>query len=334
MKIFLTGGTGFLGKRLVARLVEAGHEVRALVRRLPPTGADSRQGGMPAGVTFIVGDVTDAASLNRGAEGCDAIVHSAALVKMWVRDRSQFDRVNVDGLRLALEAGRRAGVGRILYTSSFIALGPTDGRVADESWVHAPGGHHNDYERTKAAADLVAREAADAGAPLVIVYPGVVYGAGELTDGSLMTRTIRDFMNRRVPGFLGSGDQRICYAFIDDVVEGHLMALERARPGSRYILGGQNANYHDLFAMLAKLTGAPVPTRHLPFWLMGAAGKLMRWRAALTGIEPIITDEVIEIYRHDWAYSSDRAVADLGYRITPLEEGLRRTVAWLRSLPA
>jgi len=326
MKIFLTGGTGFLGKRIARRLAEAGHDVRALVRR-PATI-------MPAGVTPVPGDVTDAASLARGAEGCDAIVHSAALVKMWVRDRGQFDRVNVDGLRSVLAAGRRAGVGRILYTSSFIALGPTDGRVADESWVHAATGHHNDYERTKAAADLVAREAAGAGAPLVTVYPGVVYGEGELTDGSLMTRTIRDFMNRRVPGYLGSGEQKICYAFIDDVVEGHLMALERGKPGGRYILGGVNATYLELYALLARLTGTPAPTRHIPFWVMGTAGRMFRWRAVLTGIEPLITDEVIEIYRHDWAYSSDRAVAELGYRITPLEEGLRRTVEWLRGRPA
>ena len=123
-------------------------------------------------------------------------------------------------------------------------------------------------------------------------------------------------------GYLGGGGQRICYAFIDDVVEGHRLALERAAPGSRYILGGPNATYLELYALLAKLTGVPAPTRHLPFWAMGLAGRMLRWRAELTGIEPAITDEVIEIYRHDWAYASDRAVADLGYRITPLAAGL------------
>jgi farnesol dehydrogenase len=325
MKVFLTGGTGFLGKRVAARLAAAGHTVRALVRPSSPRGR------MPETVATTPGDVTDLGSLERGAEGCDAIVHSAALVKMWVRDRRDFDRINVEGLANILEAGRRAAVQRILYTSSFIALGPTDGRIADESWLHQPGGHHNDYERTKAAADLVARKAAEAGAPLVTVYPGVVYGAGELTDGSLMTRTILDFMKRKVPGYLGSGHQRICYAYIDDVVEGHLLALERARAGSRYILGGPNATYRELYALLASITGTPAPTRHLPFWLMALAGRLMRWRADFTGIEPMITDEVVEVYRHDWAYSSERAAADLGYRITPLEEGLRRTVEWLRS---
>jgi len=325
MKVFLTGGTGFLGKRVAARLVEAGHHVRALVR----PGRPGRE--MPAGVESVPGDVLDPGSLERGAAGCDAIVHGAALVKMWVRDRSLFDRINVGGLENVLEAARRTGVSRIVYTSSFIALGPTDGRIADESWVHAPTGHHNDYERTKADADRLARAEADRGAPLAICYPGVIYGAGELTDGSLMTRTIRDFMKRRVP-YLGSGDQKICYAFIDDVVEGHRLALERGSPGGRYILGGENVDYHRLFELLSRLTGVPAPKLHVPFWVMGLAGRMLRYRAWLTGIEPPLTDEVVAVYRHDWAYSSSRAVEELGYEITPLEEGLRRTIAWLRSV--
>ncbi len=328
MKIFMTGATGFVGKRVAARLASAGHEVRALVR---PSSAHPV---LPPGVTAVPGDVRDAASLQRGAAGCEAIIHGAALVKMWVRDRSQFEAINVGGLRNILGAARAASVGRLLYISSFIALGPTDGKVGDESWTHAATGHHNDYERTKAAADAVARQAASEGLPIIIVYPGVVYGAGEDTDGSLMTRTIGDFMHRRVPGYLGSGRQRICYAFLDDVVEGHLLALERGRPGARYILGGENADYLRLFALLAEITGQPAPTRHLPFWAMKLAGRLMVWRAALTGIEPIITHEVIRIYEHDWAYSSELARSELGYRITPLEEGLRRTVDWLRRQPA
>lgn len=320
----MTGGTGFLGKRIAQRLATAGHQVRALAR---PSPTPRR---MPAGIETISGDVTDVASLERGMIGCDTVVHSAALVKMWVRDRSAFDRINVGGLKNVLTAAEGAGVSRVLYTSSFIALGPTDGKVADETWVHAPGGHHNDYERTKAAADLVVREAAARGAPIITVYPGVVYGAGDLTDGSLMTKTIRDFMKRRVPGYLGSGDQMICYAYMDDVIEGHLLALERGVPGRGYVLGGPNADYHELYRLLAELTGVAAPTRHLPFWLMGLVGKALRLQAYLTGIEPPLTDEVVEIYRHDWAYSSRRAEEELGYKITPLAEGLRRTVEWIR----
>ncbi len=324
MRILLTGGTGFLGRRLASRLVRAGHDVRALVRP-----AASRRPLDPA-VAVVEGDVTDLAGFTRAAGGCDALLHAAALVKMWSPDRRLFDRINVDGLANALEAAHRAGIGRILYTSSFIALGPTDGRVADETWVHAPAGHHNDYERTKADADRLARERAAAGSPLVTLYPGVVYGPGELTAGSLMTRTVHDFMRRRIPGHLGSGRQVICYAFMDDVVEGHLLALEKGLPGRGYILGGANATSIELYGLLAELTGVPAPTRHIPFRLMELVGGALRLRARLTGAEPWITDEVVRIYRHDWAYSSERAVSELGYRVTPLKEGLRRTVEWLR----
>jgi farnesol dehydrogenase len=322
MKLFLTGGTGFLGKRVAGCLAGSGHDVVALARRRPSDGA------MPAGVRVVLGDVTDLDSLVAGAEGAEAIVHAAALVKVWVRDQTAFDRVNVGGLRNVLEAARRLSIPRILYTSSFIALGPTDGATADESWERRLP-PHNAYERTKTEADRLARQACRDGAPIVTVYPGVVYGEGELTDGSLMTRTVRDFARGRIPGYLGSGDQRICYAYMDDVVEGHRLALERGAPGRGYILGGENASWKELYATLARLTGRPAPTRHLPFWALRLAGRALRWQARVTGIEPPLTDEVVEIYRHDWAYSSQRAQQELGYRITPLEEGMRRTLAWL-----
>ena len=326
MRILLTGGTGFLGGRIAARLAQAGHQVRALVRpRLRPAP-------MPAGVETVAGDVTDRDSMRRAAEGVDAIVHGAALVRMWVRDPAAFDLINIGGLRNAIEIARRAAGCRLLYISSFIALGPTDGTVGDESLTH-PGEARNDYERTKAAADRVARRAAADGVPIAIVYPGAIYGGGTLTDGSIITKLIRDFMNRRAR-YLGEGRQRVCYAFIDDVVEGLVMALERGAAGRGYILGGENADYRSLFSLLARLTQVPEPRRSVPFWLAETMGRVLRWRARLTGLAPVITDEVVRIYRHDWAYSSDRAVAELGYRITPLEEGLKRTIAWLKEQKA
>jgi farnesol dehydrogenase len=322
MRILLTGGTGFLGGRIAARLAQDGHQVRALVRPRP------RPVPMPAGVETVAGDVADLASMRRAAEGAETIVHGAALVRMWVRRREAFDLTNIGGLRNAIEVARRSPGCRLLHVSSFIALGPTDGTVGDEGLIH-PGGARNDYERTKAAADRMARRAAADGVPIVIVYPGAIYGGGTLTDGSIITRLVRDFMNKRAR-YLGEGRQRVCYAFIDDVVDGIALALERGASGRGYILGGENADYRELFALLARLTQVPAPRRSVPFWLAEAAGKLLRWRAQLTGLMPILTDEVVRIYRHDWAFSSERAVAELGYRITPLEEGLGRTIAWLK----
>jgi farnesol dehydrogenase len=251
-------------------------------------------------------------------------------VKMWAADRSAFDAVNVGGLRNVLSAGAP----RILYTSSFIALGPTDGVVAGEGWTVADRRPHNDYERTKTLALAEARRAAGAGTAIVTLFPGVVYGPGTLTDGSLMTRTVRDFLLKKLPGILGAGDRRICYAFIDDVVRGHLLALEKGKPGREYILGGENRTMLEVLALLQGLTGLPAPSRRIPYGLAQAAGWIQRVRANLTGREPEITDQVVKIYRKEWAYDSSRAVADLGYTITPLEEGLRRTIAWLEETGA
>ena len=320
MKILLTGGTGFLGGRVGGALIRAGHTVTALVRpgspRKPPSACEP-----------VAGDVADAAAVKAAAAGCDAIVHTAALVKMWAKDRSVFDATNVGGLRNVLAAGAP----RVVYTSSFIAIGPTDGAVASEAWRIPDRVPHNDYERTKAAALDIAREEAKRGYPIVTVFPGVVYGPGTMTDGSLMTKTIRDFLDRKLPGILGPGDRRMCFAYIDDVVAGHVLALERGRPGGEYILGGENRTTIELLEILSRLTGIAPPKMRIPYVLAGMVGRAQRWRAHLTGKEPEITDEVVRVYRREWAYDSSRAMKEIGYTMTPLQEGLRMTIEWLRS---
>ncbi len=321
--VFLTGGTGYLGASLAAGLVAAGEEVVALVRD------PERASHLPKGVRAVPGDVTDIESVRRGMRGCDRAIHAAAHVRSWDRDPARFEAVNVGGFLHVLRAAEEAGLSRVLYTSSFIALGPTDGRVADEDWSLPRREFHNLYERTKALADEVARREAQRGAPLVLLYPGVIYGPGPLTPGNLVGRTIRDFVAGRIPGILGPGDRRFCYAFVPDVVQGHLQALRTARNGERFILGGENWTLREVFRELERITGVSAPRREIPYFVAKAAGRFQRWRAALTGAEPEITDEVVEIYRHEWAYSSRRAEERLGYRITPLRTGLEATVRQL-----
>ena len=321
MRVLVTGVTGFLGGRIAAVLSEK-HTVRGFVR--------TSWNEAPQNAETATGDVTDAASLQRAAQGCDAIVHAAALVKNWVKDRSQFDRVNVGGLKNVLEAAQKTNA-RLFYVSSFIALGPTDGTTFDESTPRAEGDPHNDYERTKWLADRLAREAATAGRPIVRVYPGIVYGPGALTNGNHMVQSLLQHAHGKLPGMLGPGDRRMSLAFVDDVAQGFARAIERARNGSAYILGGDNRTLTDVFRIFEQQTGIAPPKLRIPYWAAGLVGRAQRWRAELTGKEPELTDEVVRIYAREWAYSSNLAIRDLGYKVTSLEEGLTKTVIWLRA---
>jgi farnesol dehydrogenase len=326
MKVLLTGGTGFLGKSVARALAAAGHELRLLAR--PKSDLSS----LPRG-EIVSGDVTDAASLRAAASGCAAVVHMAALVKMWVPERERFEAVNVGGLRNALAAAEQAGA-RLVYTSSFVAVGPAGPEPADESRLHRGDRFRNDYERTKAAADALAREAAAQGRDVVVVYPGVVYGPGDLTDGNLVVKLVLDHMRGRNPGIVGPGDRRWSYAFVDDVARGHVAALERGRKGERYFLCGENVDMNGFFATLDEVTGVKPPTLHIPYVAASLLGRSLWLWAELTGHPPLLTHEVVDVFREHWSYSSAKAERELGYRQTPLREGLASTVAWLRQTGA
>jgi NAD+-dependent farnesol dehydrogenase len=323
VKVLLTGATGFLGKAVARRLAAAGHELRLLVRER------SVVAGLPDAAERVTGDVTDHDGLRRAAQGCQAVLHMAALVKVWVPERARFDAVNVGGALNALSAAREAGA-RLVYTSSFIALGPTGAEPAGEERRHPGGGYRNDYERTKAVADGLVQQAVEGGQDVVRLYPGVVYGPGELTDGNLVVKMVLDHLQGRLPGIIGPGDRLWSYAFVDDVAEGHLHALERGRAGERYFLAGENVDMDGFFARVEELTGRPAPRRHIPYpvaWTLGAC--MWAW-AELTGHEPRLTHEVVNVFRHHWAFSSAKAEKELGYRPRPLREGLQLTLEWLR----
>ena len=328
MRVLLTGGTGFLGRSLAATLAPR-HELVLLVR---PT-ADRT--GLPEGAELVEGDVTDRDSLARAADGCGAIVHAAALVKILAPAR-QFERVNVQALDHLLDMA--ADFDKVVYVSSFIALGPTEGLpggVADESTPplgpHGPGRRWiNHYERTKTLADQRARQAIDEGAPLSVVYPGVVYGPGTLTEGNIVVRHLLDLAHGKVPGLLGRPERRWNYVFVEDVTEGIRRVLEEAPAGSRWCLGGENVTQERFYRLVGEIGGIGVPSRRVPDRLARVAGVLEREWGRLTRSTPRLTPDLVEIYRHDWALSSDLATRELAYRPRPLRLGLEETIGWLR----
>jgi len=322
MNVLVTGGTGFLGRRIVSEL-SGRHALRLLVRR------GSSRDRFPAGVEFAEGDVTDRASLAKAMAGQDAVVHAAALVKI-LAPREEFDRINVGGLENVLAAAETAGVERMLYVSSFIALGPTDGRTLDESAEPRDRAWINDYERTKTLSDRAARKAIAEGAPLSVVYPGVIYGPGEMTEGNIVVRHILDLVHGRLPGLIGRPERRWNYVYVDDVARGAALALEKNPPGGRYVLGGENVTLRDFYGLVGKTTGAKIPTLRFPDAIAKAAGAAQKAWAQLRGTTPQLTPDLVEIYKHDWAYDSSKAEKEIGYRWRPFSEGLASTVAWLK----
>ena len=295
MKVLVTGGTGYLGSAIVAALERRGHAPAVFARA---TG----------------GDVTDPAALARAARDADAICHTAALVTIWESDRTRFDAVNVGGLKNAIDAAKQAGHDRFVYTSSFLAL-PPRGRLTPL--------RGNDYQRTKAEAAEIANRAARDGFPIVRLYPGVIYGGSADRDANLVGRLVRDQIARRLPGIVG-GDRLWSFAWIDDVADAHVSALERGASDS-FLLGGENLPQRRLYELVHEMTGAPVP-RSLPPWAARAAGVMEVARARLTGRPPAVTPATVSIFEHDWPLNSSDAIRDLNYRITPFAEGLRRLV--------
>ena len=327
MKVLVTGGTGFLGRRLVAELTS--HPEVDLVRLLVRGGASRER--FPKGVEFAPGDVTDRFSLIRACQGCDAIVHAAALVKI-LAPTKDFDRINVEGIKNALNAAESAGLSRFVYVSSFMALGPTEGGpggVLDESAEPRDRAWINDYERTKTLADRIARQAIAEGAPVSVVYPGVIYGQGELTEGNIIVRHLLDLANRRLPALLGKAERRWNYVHVEDVARG-ILAVLFGKPGERYVLGGENVGQADFYSTFAELSGVAVPKMRMPDGLAKVFGALDKTQARLRKKTPQLTPDLVEVYRHDWAYSSEKAKAQISYRFRPLRKGLEGTLAWLR----
>lgn len=319
--ILLTGATGYLGSQIARELTARQMPFRVLVRDASRLPFDTAQAGCEA----VAGDLCDLSALRNALHGAHAVIHTAALVKMWVRDRRDYWRVNVEGLQNLLQVAADSGVSRVVYTSSFLALGPSGNANLGEGLRH-PGPYLNEYVETKAQALAWLRDDGFPQFPVVALLPGVIYGPGPQTEGNLVGGMIAQYLAGKFPGVLGAGEQRWSFAFTADVVAAHLTALEKGRVGEEYVLGGDNRSLNDFFRLLGDISGVRHPVRHLPF----AAGKLVGaievTRARLFGHRPQLTPGVVGIFKHDWVYSSAKAARELGYRVTPLEEGLRKTI--------
>lgn len=326
--VFVTGATGFIGTKLVNELVRMGHTVHALSR-----ATSNRQGLDHERIRFVKGDITDKDSLRKGMEGCTQSYHLAAYAKNWAKDPSVFRLHNLDGMKNVFDAAREAGVRRTVFTSTIVVFGPTSpGVVGDETMPRSTPRYYTEYEESKVVAEQEAVRYVDRGHQIVIVNPTRVYGPGKLTEGNSVSLMIDMYDRGKVPVLLNNGVNIGNYAFVDDLVRGHLLAMEKGSAGERYILGGENSSLKDLFRVVNEVSGKRHLQFNLPPSLAYFYSRLEQKKAEWLGLYPQITPGWVETFLQDWAYSCRKAERELGYTITPLKEGVRLTYEWLQTL--
>ena len=324
MKAFVTGATGFLGAHVARVLAEHGADLRLLVR----SSSDLRNiEGLKA--DRVTGDLRSPASLEKAVAGCDVVFHVAADYRLWVRDPEQMYRSNVEGTRALLEAARKNGVRRVVYTSSVATMGFTaNGHVADEESPVALADMIGHYKRSKFMAEQVAIEAGRNGQEVVIVNPSTPIGEMDIKP-TPTGRIVVDFLKRKFPAYVDTG---LNLVDATECARGHLLALEKGRIGARYILGGENLTLKQILDKLAAITGLPSPKIKVPYVMALATGVVDELVTGhLRGKEPRATIDAVRMGRKKMFVSSAKAERELGWSIVPVDGALRRAAAWFRA---
>src|ERR1700690_2478700 len=347
MLAFVTGATGFLGSHVARVLAEQGAELRLLVR---PTSDLRNLDGLAA--DRVAGDLRDPGSIEKAVAGCDVVFHVAADYRLWVRDPAEMYRSNVEGTRSLLEAARKQGVRRVVYTSSVATMGfisnqaaselRSDGQVrasaptqprhrsslADEASPVSLENMIGPYKRSKFMAEQVAFDAAKSGVDVVIVNPSTPIGERDIKP-TPTGRIVVDFLKRKFPADVETG---LNLVDATECARGHVQALEKGRSGERYILGGENLTLKQILDRLAAITGLKSPTVKLPYVFALATGVVDEMvTGRILGREPRATIDAVRMGRKMMFVTSAKAERDLGWRVVPVDGALRRSVDWFRA---
>jgi dihydroflavonol-4-reductase len=320
MTTLVTGATGFVGSHVARQLAGRGERVRVLVR---PTSRREALDG--AGVEFFEGDLREAASVERAMQGVEQVFHVAADYRLWTRRPEELYESNVEGTKRLLHAAQRAGVKKIVYTSTVATIAvPREGSLPSEETRAELGEMIGHYKRSKFLAEEEAKKAAAEGIPVVIVNPTAPVGPGDWKP-TPTGKIIVDFLNGKMPAYVDTG---LNVAGVEDIALGHLLAAEKGRIGERYILGGRNMSLKEILRALAAISGKRAPRVRLPHALAMAAGYADEIFSRLAGREPQIPVEGVKMSRHKMFVASDKATRELGYAPAAVEKALERAVHW------
>lgn len=321
MRIFVTGGTGFVGGVVVRKLRERLEDVVALVRT--PSSAPRLEA---LGATLVQGDLDDADALRRGVEGADAVIHAAAVYRVGIpkEERERMHAVNVAGTERVLDTAIAAGVPRIVYVSTVNAFGNTHGRVVDETYRRdLADGFVSCYDETKFLAHVAAEERIAKGAPIITVQPGAVYGPGDHSD-------IGDQIDKARKGklpFLAFGSTGFVMCHVEDIGDGILLVLDKGAIGRSYVLGGEISTLKQVVTTTAELAGRKPPRLTMPSWAVKAGIPLAPLVTRALGTEPNLRELVTAADGVTYWATDRRAREELGYAPRDLRTGLRGLVA-------
>jgi dihydroflavonol-4-reductase len=322
-RVLVTGASGFVGSAVARKLLDRGFSVRALVR---PTSPRFHLEGLD--LDYAVGDLRDAATVRPAMAGIRYVFHVAADYRLWARDRNEILRNNLDSTRIVMEEALRAGVERIVYTSSVATLAVRrDGTSVDETFPLDEAKAIGVYKRSKVAAErLVERMIAEHKLPAVIVNPSTPIGPRDVKP-TPTGRIIVEAARGRMPAFVDTG---LNLVHVDDVADGHLAALDRGKIGERYILGGQNVHLSQMLGTIATLLGRRPPRIKMPRAPIVPLALAAETIARFTGREPLVTMDALRMSKYQMFFTAAKAERDLGLKARPFTEALADAIAWFR----
>ncbi len=317
MKIFITGGNGFIGSHLVAKLRARGDDVICVLRD-PSKATDLHK----TGAQLVKGDVTEPDSMREAMRGADAVMHLAGMYKFGSKFIPQMRAINVDGAHNVLQMAAELGVPKIIHTSTIGVFGNTHGEIVDESYFCDKPELVSEYELTKWEAHYeVAVALQKQGAPVIILQPGAVMGAGDVSPHT----QVMNFYLRRFP--LGFGAKSgITVVHVDDCAEGHIQALERGTPGEAYIISGEAVTYKQLLEHCHALCGIPIPKIWLPSWMIALNQKALNLNESVGIHLPINAESLHSMQDYTFWAKSDKARREIGWHTRPLDETLREAL--------
>lgn len=316
MKVFVTGGTGFIGGEVVRQLRERGDEVACLVRN-PEKGAALRE----LGCELVAGDLADERAIRKGMEGCDAVIHAAAVYEVGIpaSQRPAMREANVGGTERVLSAALEAKIPKIVYVSTVGVFGNTHGRIVDESYEHPADSFTSAYEQTKWEAHQAAKRLIGEGLPCTIVQPGGVYGPG---DTSSVGHLLNQFLGGKMP-LMPFPELGICLSHVEDIAAGILLALDRGRTGEAYVISGPATTMKEAIGVVAEMTDRKPPRGAIPTPLMKAMIPIGPLVGKAMGQPPNLRELISSADGVTFWASYDKAKAELGYEPRGLEQGLR-----------